>query len=256
MMFGIPFLTYNYKEAARKCTTAYMEIKQYLPYLTPEERNKKDLKRYGVLASKAIKSREVLEAIQEQEKQNDQAVVDHHMQNRAVIESSKQFISRENHQLLLKMGPALLRAKVNENGLVVESDWSYLTQIQILQTLNFWKFWSMVFLASTFFYFMRLNLGQYANFIHEDTAFLANVGFVSPFLGACAVMGSPFIMQVVGFQWTYMGLLVLQCFLSFTMSLVSGSSKVLTVWIFLCGMTEGSTYALILTVTGSIYGPE
>lgn len=97
MMFGVPFLTYNYKEAARKCTTAYMEIKQHLPYLTPEERNKKDLKRYGVLASKAIKSKDVLEAIQEQEKIHDQQLVDHHIQNRAIIEASKQFISRENH---------------------------------------------------------------------------------------------------------------------------------------------------------------
>lgn len=78
MMFGVPFLTYNYKEAARKCTTAYMDIKQHLPYLTPEERNKKDLKRYGVLASKAIKNRDVMDAIQEQEKLHDQVLADHH----------------------------------------------------------------------------------------------------------------------------------------------------------------------------------
>ena len=52
---GVPFLRFNYKQAARK-SKAYGEIKSFLPYLTREERYKKYIQRYGVNSELSAKT--------------------------------------------------------------------------------------------------------------------------------------------------------------------------------------------------------
>lgn len=60
MCVGIPFIKFNYKEAAKKKNPVYSSIKPHLPYLTDEERNKRYTQAYGVLADDAIRSKTII----------------------------------------------------------------------------------------------------------------------------------------------------------------------------------------------------
>jgi hypothetical protein len=53
MLFGIPWITFNYREAAVKKNPAYEEIRSHLPYLSEQERSQKQKKVYGVMADHA-----------------------------------------------------------------------------------------------------------------------------------------------------------------------------------------------------------
>jgi len=70
MCFGIPFIRFNYKEAAKNKNPVYSSIKPHLPYLTDEERHKRYSQAYGPLADKAIRSETIMKEIKEAETEN------------------------------------------------------------------------------------------------------------------------------------------------------------------------------------------
>lgn len=69
MCFGIPFIKFNYKEAIKKKNVVYSSIKPHLPYLTDEQRNKRERERYGAMADKALRTAEIDQQIKEGEKE-------------------------------------------------------------------------------------------------------------------------------------------------------------------------------------------
>lgn len=126
-----------------------------------------------------------------------------------MLKKSVLLISEADHMLLLKMGNGLKSAKVNEDGIVATSDWSWYNQSMCLKDANFWRIFSMLMLSVTYDFFMKISFKIFGALYHDDDLFLTEIGMIGFFFAGLARMGAPLIMQKYGFFKTYTGCLLI-----------------------------------------------
>lgn len=67
----------------------------------------------------------------------------------------------------------------------------------------------MLALSMTYSYFVKLTFKVYGSTYHTDQAFLGASSYHGFYFGVFARMGSPWIMTKIGFEKTYLGVLVI-----------------------------------------------
>ena len=92
------------------------------------------------------------------------------------------------------MGAGLKSCRVTDEGIYARSDWSHFNQAEILKDRNFWRQFSMLFLSSTFFYFMKLHFTIYGSQLYENTYFLVKTSYHNFYFGAISRLVAPYIM--------------------------------------------------------------
>lgn len=69
-------------------------------------------------------------------------------------------------------------------------------------------------------------------------------------MGVVARMVSPMIMQEIGFYKTYLGLLILECTLAFTITTVAPYPRLYQIWAVVSLATQGSTMSIFTPFSG------
>ena len=171
------------------------------------------------------------------------------------MKSSKQ-VSKENHLLLIKMGNGLKRTQTVETGIIASSDWSHFTQSECLADPNFQKIFCMLLLSCTFCFFNKLFHKTYGMQFHSDAMYVSESSYHGLYFGVIARMGSPFVMQTIGFKKTYSLLLCAQILVVFLYPTVASNLLLFRVWVILSMMCNDSTLSLFTPFANVVFGPE
>jgi hypothetical protein len=65
MLFSIPFIRFNYRDSVPKKNPVYWGMAKHLPFISLEDRSKKEQKEYGVMADKALRNSEILKEMKQ-----------------------------------------------------------------------------------------------------------------------------------------------------------------------------------------------
>lgn len=119
--------------------------------------------------------------------------------------------------MLIKMGAGLKGARVDEQGIIAISDWSWYNSQMCLTDKNFWKIFSMLILSVSYCFFTKIAFKIYGSTVISDDLFLTKVGIEGYFAGALSRFAGPLLMQKIGFFKTYSLLLLIEIFIAFTL---------------------------------------
>jgi hypothetical protein len=115
------------------------------------------------------------------------------------------------------MGAGLKSARVDEQGIIAISDWSWYTPKMCLSDLNFWKIFSMLILSVSYCFFTKIAFKIFGSTVIADDLFLTKVGIEGYFAGALSRFAGPLLMQKIGFFKTYSLVLLVEIFIAFTL---------------------------------------
>ncbi len=152
------------------------------------------------------------------------------------------------------MGDALKSARVTEDGIYARTNWSFYTRNEVLRTKNFYKVFLMLWLSCTFCYFMKMNATQFAMQYHDQHNIITATFYPSAIFDVFWRYLLPWLMVPHGFYKVYLGVLVVQAFLCFTMTLVAPYPYILQAYAVLSHSDLGATMAIFTPFSAVLYG--